>query len=272
MNCKTFFNELFGDIPEKTFINVWTLPKKHSQFFTSADAAAAYVEKIKKDKIEIYFGCGIRNKRFGAGKRGIKNTVCGIPGYWMDIDIATKIKKGCPPTIEDAMALIEGYGWDPTLVVHSGHGIHAWWLFKELWIFSNAKDRDKAELLNKRLQATIQKRAEEKGWKLDSTHDVTRVLRPIGTINYKDIPIDVKLHQNSGGRFSDPEDVDTFLISTDQLSKSATSTVDEEIKSAKNFMLDPMAEPPPDRLDELCELDPKFKQSWMNKRKDLPST
>ena len=58
-------------------------------------------------------------------------------------------------------------------------------LFKELWVLDTAAERAQAALLLRRLQRTIQIAALAHGWKVDTTADLARVLRPAGTFNFK---------------------------------------------------------------------------------------
>ena len=56
-------------------------------------------------------------------------------------------------------------------------------LFKELWVFDSPEEQQAAALLLRRFQRTIQVRAAARGWAVDSTADLARVLRPAGTLN-----------------------------------------------------------------------------------------
>jgi hypothetical protein len=35
----------------------------------------------------------------------------------------------------------------PSLVIATGNGAHAWWLFKETWVFENDEERKEAAAL-----------------------------------------------------------------------------------------------------------------------------
>ena len=75
----------------------------------------------------------------------------------------------------------------------SGWGIQPHWLLDRLWVFADEDDRQAAAALVQRFQATIHQQAAKYGWTLDSTHDLTRVLRIPGTLNHKLTPVPVRL-------------------------------------------------------------------------------
>lgn len=82
-------------------------------------------------------------------------------------------------------ALVATMTLPPTLILHSGGGFQAWWLFVEPWVFGSDEERERAAALVKRWQSLLRIRAAEKKWELDSTHDLARVLRPTGTWDWK---------------------------------------------------------------------------------------
>jgi hypothetical protein len=273
MNTREFFQELFEHKLEDEFVIVWSLPSKETRRFKNLDKATDHIEQLKEAKVDVYFGCGLQGKDLGSQRRGSKSDITGIPGFYVDVDVAHGVhqKGNLPPTIAEAVGLVQGHGYDPTLIIDSGHGIHAWWLFKKPWMFDTDDERVEWEVLSKRLQATIKKRAEKYGWTIDSTFDPTRVLRPPGTKNYKDKnnPVEVRLFKNSGDKYSDPIDFDQWLISENEIQISTPASDEERKKIASGLVLDANAEPPADKLDALIDADVKFKASWRGERDDF---
>ena len=93
-----------------------------------------------------------------------------------------------PPTILDADAakeLLATIEIKPTVLVHSGHGLQAYWLFKEFWLFESEDDRKRAKSLVTRWQAMLRAAAQRREWTVDPTADLVRVLRVPGTLNRK---------------------------------------------------------------------------------------
>ena len=62
--------------------------------------------------------------------------IIAIPGLWLDLDYqspgAHKTRHPLPPTKEAALSLLDVAPYKPSLIVHSGHGLQIYWLFKEL--------------------------------------------------------------------------------------------------------------------------------------------
>src|SRR5690606_4012326 len=127
--------------------------------------------------------------------RGENEDVLAIPGLWIDVDIASGAHKerALPDTLDEAVDLVRSFQKEPSILVHSGHGLHAYWLFNEPMYIETPEDQAKAETLLSRFQATIRGAAAKRGWKLDNTSDLARVLRVPGTMNYKTEPRPVEI-------------------------------------------------------------------------------
>src|SRR5262249_45788459 len=135
----------------------------------------------------VYVSVALAQHARGKFERVTVGETAGIVGLWADIDIRGEKHKSdkLPPALEDALRLVGEFPLAPTLVVHTGGGVHVWWLFHEPWIFENDADRDKAADLAERFQATLQAKAAGHGWELDPVADLARVLRVPGTFNHK---------------------------------------------------------------------------------------
>lgn len=111
-------------------------------------------------------------------------------------------KDDLPDTIDQARELARSLGIEPTEEIHSGHGLQAWWLLRKPWIFRDDDDRKKAADLVRRFQALLRAQANAKGWEIDSTHDLPRILRLPGTWNHKAAdPVRVRVLQADGLRY-----------------------------------------------------------------------
>jgi len=272
MDHQKFIEELFSEKPDNAWINIWQTPLKRSKFFDKIQNAIDFVASIKeKRNSNIFINCGLIRDNLGSRKRGLKEDIIGLPGLYADIDFARTSNPNYPPDLKAALNLVKGKGYDPTIIVHSGNGIHAWWLFKELWMFENKKDGDNAEMLNRRLNATIQADAAEKGWVIDSVFDRTRVLRIPGTFNCKNLQkiIRAKILELNDIRYGDIDSFDEFLIPEYQIKISPKSDIEVRKKISENITLNKNANPPEDLLKQLIEIDPKIEASWENRRKDM---
>ncbi len=106
-------------------------------------------------------------------------------------------------------------------MVHSGHGLQAYWLFKEPWTFEDESERQQAETLSRRFQATLRTFAHEHGWTIDNTSDLARVLRLPGTFNTKlgeRRPVEV-VRWHPERRF-DPSELEPYLVDATKTSRA----------------------------------------------------
>jgi P4 family phage/plasmid primase-like protien len=213
-----FLRWLYGD-EAQGWLTLWLLPSKHTQWFLAhnLDKAAAYAVK-QAQACDVYLGVGLRGTRLARG-RGEADDVITLPALYVDIDLAHPVHKAAnlPDTEEEARQLLTAIGVPPSLLLHSGHGLQAYWLLRELWQLASADERQQAAQMNERLQATIRHAALFDGWHVDGTADLARVLRLPGTFNRKD-PTDVKavrLIEADPTRRYNPSDFEPFLIDVD---------------------------------------------------------
>jgi Protein of unknown function (DUF3987) len=208
-----FFQTLYGeDAPG--FLPIWTSSLKRTRWIPANDLARAAETAVELgQRVDVYFGLGLHPEELGPYERGEAEGVMAIPGLWADVDIEGEAhkRKDLPPTGEDAMRVVGGLPLAPTLVLHSGHGLQAWWLFEELWVFDGEEARKKAQNLSRCFQAMLKAEAKEHGWAMDGTHDISRVLRMPGTYNFKLEPVEVRvLNHNEDARYA-PEDFEPYL-------------------------------------------------------------
>src|SRR5215204_4245591 len=213
LGTQAFFRALYGE-GTPGYVAIWTHTPKETHWAAACDPAE--IEKIALDigrERDTYFGIGLHKEKLGKGRRGTSSQVIAIPGLWADLDVEGEAHEAnnLPPTGKDAMRITEAIPLRPTLIVHSGHGLQAWWLFKELWVFENETEREEAQELSRRFQATLKQKAKEYGWQMDGTHDISRVFRPPGTLNHKREIVDVKvLHYDEDARYN-PIDFEPYL-------------------------------------------------------------
>ncbi|MBI9082709.1 MAG: hypothetical protein JEZ11_03870 [Desulfobacterales bacterium] len=272
MTSGVFLDALFGEKPDGAWIYLWKLSTKKSIWFQDVTKAGAYLEK---DNADMFVGCGMVSRKGTPSTRVKAEQVKGIPGFYADIDIKHAVHKNTnlPETVKEAMSLIKGHGFDPSLVIHSGHGLQAWWLFKEPWMFDDDAEREKAAALSQRLTETLRSNAGARGWGVDGVHDLSRVLRVPGTFNNKQgdmIPV-VCFEENTV-RYN-PDDFDELLVEMIMVpvpgSEPVKVAADPKLveKIGGGLVLNINANPPTEKFDVLCDIDPQFKQSWQGKRK-----
>lgn len=253
-----------GDGDRNYWMLIWALPGKESHWCTTIDGTTTTLITALAKRKDVYIGCGLAPHDYGAKLRCVAKEIVGIPGLWLDIDFGPgHKKKGLPPTQEDAETLLTMLGPTPTMVIHSGHGLQAWWVFKEPWIFDSDKERTNAAALTDSWNKTAMARAKERGWVVDNVGDLSRVMRIPGTWNHKSVPVETSLLRCSEYHWN-AQDFDSYLI-------AATSTPHVSVGNLTwSYTLSPGANPPPEKFHVLMENDPKFKALWRHKR-DLPS-
>lgn len=130
---------------------------------------------------------------------------------WLDIDILGPGHKAInlPANEAEALELLAMMRLAPSVLVRSGGGLQAWWLFAEPWIFADDADRNRAAVLAASWVMTAQAHGNAREWKVDSTKDLARVLRVAGTYNRKHKPVLIAA-EYFGHRYQ-PSDFDEFI-------------------------------------------------------------
>ena len=119
--------------------------------------------------------------------RGEVTDSAGIGCLWADIDVNPgnrDTKKNLPASFEEAHTLLMRSTFKPSLVVNTGRGIHAYWLFHDYWAFKQPKDIEDAALLSRLWHTHVVTRF-MKGRDVDNVSDLARIMRLPGTINQK---------------------------------------------------------------------------------------
>src|SRR5437867_3314465 len=194
-------NLLWENKPEEQYTLIWTLQGKRSYWFRSLPQAAEFLQTHQTD---VYVGVGLAKQDHGTDHRCVSGEIAGIPGLWADLDIKSAAHpKNLPPSMEEALSLIPE-SLPPTIIIATGNGAQAWWLFKEPWIFESENDRKEAEMLSSRFHTLLCYRSRQRGWAFDRLSDLARVLRIPGTMNGKDPhnPKPVAVHSFGNCRYN----------------------------------------------------------------------
>ena len=225
---RDFFERLYPDpeqLPADARVGIWRLSDRHTVPFDlrrpgGLDALVDYAAARAAADTLYANTCpqpaSLWQQRPTA--RGEAATALAMAGLVVDLDYGTQghAAAGNPP--DEAAVLAElprAVPLRPTLLVRSGHGLYAWWLFKELLLLDTPEARRAAATLALRLQHTVRAhwQAGGRGWHLDSTADLARCLRFPGAVNRKPglPPVAVRLLDGGGPRY-DPDDLDGVLL------------------------------------------------------------
>jgi hypothetical protein len=172
---QAFLRELWGDGDAPGFLQTWTLHDKRSEYWP-------HWRGVQTDgQRDTFTAMGTTPRRHGAKHRAKAEQVCATPGLWLDLDV----KEGAFPNQHQALSMARRHLL-PTLLVASGYGIHAYYLFTDgPWIFRSVAERDEAASLSFRWFTLHQQSAARHGWHVDQLGDLARLMRLPGTWNCK---------------------------------------------------------------------------------------
>jgi hypothetical protein len=270
---RPFLGILFGGELAGLFLLVWLKrgPKKVSRFFQDLDEASAFAAQASARGSDVYFGCALSPRDFGAHLRCPADKVAGIPGVFMDVDYAHPVheKQNLPPVAAAVLNFLDELPLRPTLIVDSGHGLHVWWLFVKTWVLDSDEERQRAAALVQTFQAFVRQRMAARGWAADSTHDLARVLRPAGTLNYKvaTMPVPVTIIREGGPRY-DSSDFEEWAAAVPPAAAAPASSLAGV--AARDLLLEP-GRPLSAKLEALLENEPLFAGAFARTRASLAS-
>lgn len=266
-----FITKLFQDAPG--YFAIWAKGQGAHWFQTAEnDKAASTVERLAVT-YDVYIGCGLHAAPLPPGSRGDAQSVIGIGAAWSDVDYRGPAhkKSNLPPDRTAAEEFIaEASPHPPSTLVHSGHGLQAWWMFREPWMFDDQSERARAELLIRRMQSQMRDRARERGWDVDMTWDLSRVLRLPGTVNHKwEMPAPVALVSHDDELRINPSEIDEVTPPADPTWTGANVGGQNGTVPSSDLDLDAQAEPSTSMVDALADAIPKFRATMERKRRDL---
>lgn len=260
----TFFNAIFGDAPSDIReVSIFTLPRRKTRRFAAVNEAASYA-RSKCEEADVYFGMGLIQ---GSPKgRGKSPDIAAIGALWVDIDIAggPHGDKSLPPSFEDAVELARSMPMAPSILIDSGHGLHAYWLLSEPWIFESEEERSQAETLTKGWHQLLCDKASARGWTdVENLGDLTRVLRVPGTINHKDEPVDVRIVKLDAKLRYHVCDLEEFV------GPALDEKPAPDAAGIHGVTLRPDASPPVDKFKLACAESPRFAAAFRGEVADL---
>jgi hypothetical protein len=148
---------------------------------------------------DVYLAVGLSATDNGPRRRNTADEVVVLPGLFFDLDFGKEGHAGehYPPSAADALGVAQlwdgdALGGPPSLLCSTGHGFAVWWLFPERWVLDTLEKREAAAALVRDWQEVLRRRAAERGWDVDNTSDLARVLRLAGGVNHKGDPVPVE--------------------------------------------------------------------------------
>lgn len=284
-----FVTNLFPQVPRDLHLLVWTskpkpLPGKpknainRSNWFQDPFQAAYFAEASQNEDKNVYLQLTLSPADYGAGGRCLNENTAALSSVRIDIDIkgAGHKKENLPQDLEQAQGILNLCPVAPSLVVHTGGGLQAYWIFDALWRFANAGERQQAGLLLERWTRYFQQLTT---FEIDPTIDLARVFRIPGTNNVKPElpePLPVFLMELNDFRYSVDylqcllDDNGVFLENRPKLIRGVTQKQltglhpweDEQLI----LPLDSEIFFPFEKFELLCEMEPNFVKTWERRR------
>ncbi len=255
------------DEVETLWSYIWTLKDKKSFWFqmdeNGIETARKFIEK-KKNETDMYMAVSFFDEMGDAKTRGRASQAAGIYGLWLDIDVQCTMRSRAdlPQTIPDALKILERSPYPPSVLVHSGYGLQAWWLFKEPWIFDSPEDKLEASKLAGAWNEWFRLYALQYGWGLDSVSDLARIMRVPGTFNLKgELGVPVTIMQDNNVEYN-PQDLAEIIPQEAWEARRGTS--DPAI--SVNVTINPDAELPK-QFTSMCANIENFSQTWTHKKR-----
>lgn len=187
MKPSEFLELLWGERPPGQ-VQVWRLSDRKS--FYPPSGLAADIHAGRPDVFTCVALAWARADKSPRRRPSARHAVA-LAGMWLDIDAQG----------EDALQVARAI-CEPTLLVSSGHGLHAWHLFEEPWAFASGDEQRAGALMAAQWQALHRKAAARRGLGLDHTHDLARLMRLPGTVNAKAEPVAVTCAGQGGPRYA----------------------------------------------------------------------
>lgn len=164
-------------------------------------------------------------------QRATNAEIAGIPALWADLDVAGPNHKGdaYPPNEAAAKRVLSAMGVQPSIILHTGGGLQAYWLFNEPWLVADGVNPDAERramaALSRDVVNTLRFHAHRLGaWKLDSVFDLARVMRAPGSLNTKTDPARTVrvIHLDPRCRY-EPDEIREGLAGADELAEFLNS-------------------------------------------------
>ena len=193
-----FLEEVYGSKPAGTLIAVGPAAKQHF-VRTPADAVPYVIGGV-----DMFVRVSLLGKRPKSG-RGMDADAVALPALVADYDVnGSPTGNGGVVTgaFTDRAAAHEAVAavLEPSLVVSSGYGIQPWWLLEEVEPLTTGEDRARAQRVARGWQERLRQEAGVS--KFDSVADLSRLMRPPGSVNSKGAePVPVRLLEIGGQRY-----------------------------------------------------------------------
>lgn len=180
-----FLKQFLKNAPEDAKMIICPFSPENSNKKSFPADSIIYEEGMKFiDHLQFYFTPNLRTKLYpsqdtGRPSQGKKQAVKYCTAFFADIDYGElgHKKPSKHKTLEEALTAVKGFPLTPSCVVHSGHGLQAYWFFEKPLEIGKEIELAEYEGLQRGLQLAL---------KSDTTADIGRIFRIAGTYNLKE--------------------------------------------------------------------------------------
>ncbi|MEE8630209.1 MULTISPECIES: hypothetical protein [Methylobacterium] len=187
-----FLEQIFQGADAGTVV-LWSKPGGvHTFPVTNLDGAAAKLAELAL-RGDTYVGRGLQGVPLSAGERGKQEGVVFVGGLFVDIDTRegphSTPAAQLPADADEALKLIaEAKLPPPTLLIGTGGGCHAHWLYSSPGMILGPDELAAEKMLSKAVQKRLRDTFKARGYVIDGTADLSRVCKAPGTLNHKTAP------------------------------------------------------------------------------------
>jgi hypothetical protein len=205
----TYLRLLYPHLPAGTWLVVsWKERYFQSRWFPvdQSKALRPFILKTARQH-DVYIGLGLRQRQTTG--RGTSADVGAIGTLWAEFDHSGGVHSATNlPSRDELLQFLERLPFRFSLIVDSTGGFQCYVGLRELWVFETAQERETAQRLLRRFQRSLQHLAQQQGFPVDTTSDLSRVLRPPSSFNHKSgTPQPVTILQSNDIRY-DPTELD----------------------------------------------------------------
>jgi hypothetical protein len=154
--------------------------KSNSRFFVAVDQAIVEINNLFA-RHQVFIGIASRR-----GKRGRAVDLVDTNAICVDLDVGKNDPDKGYATVEEALRALADFPLQPSIVVRSGSGVHAYWLLDKPFPLTSASDWSRYQAAAKGLARALRG---------DNTHDPARTMRTPGTLNFKGAPTLARLSE-----------------------------------------------------------------------------
>lgn len=252
-------------LEEDEVVELYTLPNRRASWARTRDEFVQLAIEHTTRNQDVYVGVSTKRHGIGTVRRGGEEDTRAALAVALDVDFGAaghaNNGKVYPPSQEAALDVLNRLPFPPSLVVLSGHGLHAWFLYKEPLSLRSISERNTAKGIALGWAKLFQAECRKRGWTADSTFDLCRLFRVAGTVNFKvhgeEKPV-VILHHDPAARYS-MEDFEPY----------AREVVASYQAGLGGLVLRADAQPDQMSLMAMITNSEKFLSTWKTERKDL---